>query len=134
MSKVKFTEQQQQFLRDNPFSIRVTQNSLSLSKEFKKIFYEEYQSGAMPREILKKYGYPIEILGKQRVWGITNCINKEYVKSKEFTDIRTPKQPTSNCNYKSIDDPVKRLQHQVDYLTQEVEFFKKISSIKNIGK
>ena len=63
MSKVKFSPEQQQLLRDNPYTVRVTADVLSLSREFKEIFYKEYLNGALPRDILQKYGYPIEILG-----------------------------------------------------------------------
>ena len=39
MSKVKFTPEQQQMLRENPYTIHVTADVLSISKEFKEIFY-----------------------------------------------------------------------------------------------
>ncbi len=41
MSKAKFTPEQQQVLHNNPYTIRVTENVLSLSKEFKELFYKE---------------------------------------------------------------------------------------------
>ena len=78
MSKVKFTEEQQQELRNNKYTARVTANSLSFTKEFKELFYNEYLTGVLPREILRRYGYPVEILGKRRIWGIAHCIKKEY--------------------------------------------------------
>lgn len=46
MSKVKFTPEQQQLLRNNPYTLRVTENVLNLSKEFKELFYKEYLAGA----------------------------------------------------------------------------------------
>ena len=67
MSKVIFSPEQQQLLRDNPYTVRVTVDVLSLSREFKEIFYKEYLNGALPRDILQKYGYPIEILGSRRI-------------------------------------------------------------------
>lgn len=77
MSKVKFTEEQQQELRNNKYTAKVTANSLSFTKEFKELFHNEYLTGVLPREILRRYGYPVEILGKQRIWGIAHCIKKE---------------------------------------------------------
>ena len=50
MSKVKFTEEQQKELRNNKYTARVTANSLSFTKEFKELFYQEYQMGSIPRE------------------------------------------------------------------------------------
>ena len=133
MSKVKFTPEQQEILRNNQYTIRVTADTLSLSKEFKELFYQEYLAGAIPRDILQKYGYPVEILGKQRIWGITHCIKKEYECDGSFRDIRSnnPGNVPEPC---TSEDKIKKLEHQVKYLTQEVEFLKKISSIRSTWK
>ncbi len=81
MSKVKFSSKQQEILRNNKYTVRVIANILSLSKEFKEIFYREYLSGDIPSNILRKYGYPVELLGEDRIWGISYCIKKEYEKT-----------------------------------------------------
>lgn len=131
MSKVKFTTEQQQLLRQNPYTIRVTEDVLSLSKEFKEIFYKEYLAGALPRDILQKYDYPVDILGKQRIWGISHTIRKQFEKTGEFRDIRHPGESTAAT---SPEEKIRQLEHQVNYLTQEIEYLKKISSIRNIRK
>ena len=131
MSKVKFTPEQQQMLRENPHTIYVTADILSLSKEFKEIFYKEYLSGALPRDILQKYGYPADVLGKRRIWGISHCIRKQFEKTGEFSDIRTPAVRKTGT---TPDEKIRQLEHQVNYLTQEVEFLKKISSIRSTKK
>lgn len=84
MSKVKFTNEQQEQLRRIPYTVNVTANTLSLSKEFKEIFYKEYLSGTLPRDILQKYGYQPEVLGKQRIWGISHCIRRQFEENGEF--------------------------------------------------
>ena len=81
MSKAKFTTEQQQLLRNNPYTVRVTEDVLNLSKEFKELFYKEYLTGALPRDILEKYGYPAAVLGKQRIWGIGHMIRKQFEKT-----------------------------------------------------
>ena len=53
MSKAKLTSEQQQLLRNNPYTVRVTEDVLYLSKEFKELFYKEYLTGAIPRDILE---------------------------------------------------------------------------------
>ena len=131
MSKVKFTPEQQQLLRQNPYTVRVTEDVLSFSKEFKEIFYKEYLAGALPRDILQKYDYPVDILGKQRIWGISHNIRKQFEKTGEFRDVRHPGTPATAT---SPEEKIRQLEHQVNYLTQEVEFLKKISSIRNIRK
>lgn len=134
MSKVKFTEEQQQELRNNKYTARVTADSLSLTKEFKELFYNEYLSGVLPREILRKYGYPVEILGKQRIWGIAHCIKKEYESNGSFRDVRSPRPVPVKSEELTPEQQIKQLQQKLDYLTQEVEFLKKISSVRNIRK
>ena len=47
MSKVKFSSEQQEILRNNKYTVRVTANILSLSKEFKEIFYKVKHSQFM---------------------------------------------------------------------------------------
>lgn len=122
MSKVKFTPEQQQLLRNNPYTVRVTEDVLCLSKEFKELFYKEYLTGALPRDILQKYGYPADVLGKRRIWGISHTIRMQFEKTGEFRDIRTPALPMTAV---SPDEKIRQLEHQVNYLTQEVEFLKK---------
>ena len=131
MSKAKFTPEQQRILRDNPYTIRVTEDVLNFSKEFKELFYKEYLAGALPRDILQKYGYPADVLGKQRIWGISHYIRKQFEKAGEFRDVCTPGPPVKS---ESPEDKIKQLEHQVNYLTKEVEFLKKISSLRNTRK
>ena len=131
MSKAKFTTEQQQLLRNNPYTVRVTEDVLNLSKEFKELFYKEYLTGILPRDILEKYGYSADILGKQRIWGISHMIRKQFEKTGEFRDVRNP---GSFVTLESPEERIHQLEHQVDYLTQEVEFLKKISSIRSTRK
>lgn len=131
MSKAKFTPEQQQLLRNNPYTIRVTENVLSLSKEFKELFYKEYLAGSLPRDILQKYGLPPDILGERRIWGISYTIRKQFEETGEFRDVRAPGSPLTKD---STEDKIRQLEHQVNYLTQEVKFLKKISSIRSTRK
>ena len=131
MSKAKFTTEQQQLLRNNPYTVRVTEDVLNLSKEFKELFYKEYLTGILPRDILEKYGYSADILGKQRIWGISHMIRKQFEKTGEFRDVRNP---GSFITLESPEERIHQLEHQVDYLAQEVEFLKKISSIRSTRK
>lgn len=131
MSKAKFTSEQQQLLRSNPYTVRVTEDVLNLSKEFKELFYKEYLSGAVPRDILEKYGYPADVLGKQRIWGISHTIRNQFEKTGKFRDVRNPGSPIAA---ETPEEKICQLEHQVNYLTREVEFLKKISSIRSTRK
>lgn len=135
MSKKIFTEQELKTLRENKYTYNVTPNTISFTREFKTIFYEEYLRGEVPRLILEKYGYPAEILGKQRIWGIAQCIKKEYDKHGEFHEGALPQSaPSDNTEQMTPGESIRHLRHEVDYLKQEMEFLKKISSIRNTRK
>ena len=101
---------------------------------FKELLYNEYLTGVLPREILRRHGYPVEILGKRRIWGIAHCIKKEYESNGSFRDVRSPRPVSARSEKLTPEQQIKQLQQKLDYLTQEVEFLKKISSIRNIRK
>ena len=69
MSKKVFTNEEVELLRNNPYTYAVTPHILSFTKEFKELFWKEYQAGEIPRQILEKHGYPADVLGKERIWG-----------------------------------------------------------------
>lgn len=139
MSRSQFTNEQMQLLRQNPYTHSVTRSRLSFTKKFKEIFYTEYQAGDSPRQILENHGYDSEILGDHRMWGIANRIQEQYKKHGEFHEghcsrrLIKPNTSASNKTTSEIDE-LKQLRHEVDYLKQEIEFLKKISSIKTSKK
>jgi len=69
MNKNYFTPEQVLMLRENPYTYQVDQYRLAFTKEFKELFYSEYQTGTLPRQILAKYGYDPAVPGQRRVWG-----------------------------------------------------------------
>ena len=135
MSKSKFSIEQQELLRENPYTHRVTTCQISFTKEFKEEFWRLYTVKRMsPTDILSALGYQPEILGARRISGIQKHIRDEYLTNRSFSSGRKisleyldPVAPQKESN-------VQRLQHEVLYLRQEIEFLKKISSIKTTRK
>lgn len=135
MSKKQFTEDQIQKLRQNPYVYSVTGSRIKLTKEFKELFMTAYNSGEGPREILENHGFDIEIIGERRIWSISQHIRSEYQKYGEFHEgYRNPHSRKANATPTdqplTEQDQLRKLQHEVDYLKQEMEFLKKISSIR----
>ncbi len=127
MSKVPFTDEQMELLRENPYTFRVTPSTLYLTREFKALFYEEYQSGKAPRDILEEHGYPVSILGNQRIWGITSTIKKQANRPEGFSE-GSPSQPLqyrSPASEAGTKEEIHYLQTKVEYLRQEIEYLKK---------
>lgn len=138
MSRKYFNEEQLQLLRKNPYVYSVTPARLQLTKQFKELFLTAYRSGESPREILDNYGFDLGILGERRIWSIAYHIRDEFNKYGEFREGYRPRDPKTalyaSDQFPTEKDEIKRLQHEVDYLKQEMEFLKKISSIRFTGK
>lgn len=134
MSKKVFTEQEVEMLRGNQYTYAVTTHTLSFTKEFKELFWDEYQAGAIPRQILEKHGYPAEILGDGRIWGIAHTIKKQYYSSVGLHEGSVPKAGQASADGKTTEEQVEQLRREVQYLKQEIEFLKKISSIRTTRK
>ena len=139
MSRSQFTVEQMQLLRQNPYTHSVTRTRLSFTKKFKEIFHTEYQAGESPKQILIDHGYDTEILGESRIWNISSRIQDQYKKNGEFHEGHGPRRlvkPNTSAFNKPISEKeeLKQLRHEVDYLKQEVEFLKKISSIRTTKK
>jgi hypothetical protein len=139
MSRSQFTDEQMKLLRQNPNTHSVTRTRLSFTKNFKEIFHSEYQAGEFPRQILIDHGYDPELLGDHRIGGIASRIQEQYKKHGEFHEgnashrLVKPNTSASNKPTSEIDE-LKQLKHEVNYLKQEVEFLKKISSIRTTKK
>ena len=139
MSRKQFTKEQIDILRQNPYVYSVTGSRLTLTKEFKEIFLTSYKAGELPRNILENHGFDISILGERRVWSISQHIREEFKKYGEFHEGYGPRSsrstPSADPNQPlSEKDELKQLRHDVDYLKQEMEFLKKISSIRTTRK
>ena len=138
-AKRVFTEEEMEALRNNPYTYRVTPSTISFTKEFKEKFWADYQAGegkVSPREIVEKYGYDPDVLGSDRLSGIQSTLRKTYLSGQEFYEGSRPREkkasakPKSSKDTRSTDPAVRDLQARVDYLEQEIEFLKKISSAR----
>lgn len=69
MSKIKFTDSQIEELKANPYTLTVTTNQITFTREFKILFWSDYQNRMSPRSIFQKYGYDPEVLGRSRITG-----------------------------------------------------------------
>ena len=135
MSIKLFTKEEIDILDQTPYVYSVTGSRVTLTREFKEIFLTAYKAGELPRTILEDHGFDINILGERRIASISYHIREEYKKYGEFhegygprssrgSSPMVPNQPISEK------DELKQLRHEVDYLKQEIEFLKKISSIR----
>lgn len=134
MSIDTFSDEEVTLLRQNPYTLKVNNKSISFTKEFKDLFIAEYSAGLTTSQILRKYGYDPKVIGYRRSQGISHRIRVDYGKKIGKAIIVKPSNSRSSSKSSSDKDELKRLRHEVDYMKQEIEFLKKISSIRNTGK
>ena len=137
MSRQFFTEEQIESLRQNPYVYSVSAIVLVLRKEFKEIFYAEYKEGALPREILRKYGFDPSILGKGRISSIARNIKKEYAKYGGFYEGRRPadrSEAAKAAGQNSPEEELRSIRHELEYMRQEMEYLKKNSAVRTSKK
>ncbi len=128
MSQHLFTKEEQELLAANQYTFKVSDKQLSFTAEFKALFWDDYCTGNTPAQILRKYGYPTEVLGESRITGIQRLIKKESQKADGFFSGRRPPAETSDGESPDVVSQQKRinkLEQKMQYLEQQMEFLKK---------
>jgi hypothetical protein len=125
MSIRLFTEEQMDRLREHPYVQEVTEQFVYFSVEFKERFYNEFMSGKKPRKIIIGMGLDPELLGQSRINGIKQYVLRYAKRDKGFTDIHTSSEIHLPVR-QTPEEKIRRLEHQLAYTKQELEFVKKI--------
>lgn len=130
-----FTADQLKELRSNPNTFKVTDYKLFLTAESKKNFYQLRQEGLTAKEAIIVLGYDPEVLGEKRIDGIGHLISKAVREGKGFREGTSPRTSIldEECPELTRENFLK-MQHELLYLRQEVEFLKKIFSHEDFRK
>lgn len=125
------TKKEMKILRENPYTYSVSEKTLRFTKAFKEEFWARYQMGDKPRKILQDLGYDPEMLGQNRVISVYSQVKKEAESPEGFRDYgcKKPSVPSSrNEKNRDVSDnqAIRRLQNELTYVRQEMEFLKKI--------
>lgn len=126
------TKREMNILRKNPYTYSVSENTLRFTKAFKEEFWARYQMGDKPKKILRDLGYDPDMLGQNRVVSIYIQVKSEAESPQGFRDFSCKKSTflkSKDEKNKGVSDnqAIRRLQNEVTYLRQEMEFLKKIS-------
>jgi len=136
----EFTADQLKLLLDSPYVSFVSKKTVSFTLEFKEMCWQRYCDGIEPLRIFSDAGLPIEVLGRSRIAGIIKMLRKQKEKGLPFNDGREPNEgqpekkfdfpiPPKRVFYKTpqiSDTDIVKMFHQVAYMSQELEFIKKI--------
>ena len=147
-----FTEKQLEELSKSPHVVCVTPKTISYTLAFKELLWTRYCAGETPENIFKASGLDPDILGSTRIWGQITTLRRLHEKDKPFVEGRAvantepkpepmfeiPKPPRGAYRRKHEEDiryeDVQKLMHQVAYLSQQMEFLKKIISAGKDGR
>lgn len=140
MNRNKFTKREIQLIKNNPYTYKVTEAQICYTKGFKEEFWRRYQAGETPRAIVEALGYDPDMIGQSRINGLQINISKQAQREGGFTQGKGPgskrklQRELYDVEQKPIVETIVKMQHELLYLRQEVEFLKKITSIKDTKK
>ena len=134
----EYTPKQIKKLEANPYTLKVTKHKLYFTIKFKEDFWINYQAGNAPRKILSDLGYDLEYFGQKQIDSIVQRIKKEALSGNGFREgeNRERRIPMKATNREELSSPqsIERMQNELLYLRQEVEFLKKIIMTNNSKK
>lgn len=125
--KNKLSEAQLRQLRANVNVEKATEFYVVFTEAFKQLAYEQKQTGKHLREIFRENGIDPELLGAKRIENFNQMLNQRGRDGRGFQDRRKDnRRPTDEERKESLEEQVRRLQHELAYTRQEVEFLKKL--------
>ena len=134
----EYTPKQIRELKANPYTLNVTKNKLYFTAKFKEDFWISYQAGNAPRKILLDFGYNLEYFGQKQIDDIVQRIKRQALSGNGFTEGENRQKRISikATNEEDLSSPqsIERMQNELLYLRQEVEFLKKIIIADNSRK
>ena len=134
----EYTAKQIKQLKANPYTLNVTKNKLYFTAKFKEDFWVSYQAGNTPRKILADFGFDLSIFGQKQIDSLVQHIKKQALSGNGFTEGENRQKRVSIKATKeeelSSPQSIERMQNELLYLRQEVEFLKKIIIAENSKK
>ena len=134
MSKLKFSKQDIEKLKDNPYILNISEKAITYADEFKEKFIELYKKGIMPTEIFRKYEISPEIIGQKRIDAFSYRVKQKIKKGRLLEDVRKDKSGRPKSKELTKDEEIQRLKHKIQYQEQQIEFLKKISFVEKKTK
>lgn len=134
MAWKEFTDEEIEMLKSNSYTTYASPKVVRFSVGFKERFWDAYQNGENPRNIVADMGYDPDTLGKGRLGAIVVHLKEEMAKYGAFKDKRRKNAPEERTKNPAIPQSLVQMQCELAYVRQEVEFIKKIISADRKGK
>lgn len=135
----EYTAKEIKQLKANPYTLRVTKNKLYFTAKFKEDFWIRYQSGDAPKKIMSDLGYDMDCITQKQIDNYVQRIKREALSGEGFKegDNRTKRmlvKAPGEISDLSSPQSIERMQNEILYLRQEVEFLKKIIKADNLRR
>jgi hypothetical protein len=146
--KNAFTAEQLEELLRSPHVSYVSRSTISYTLKFKEMAWQRYCDGVEPIKIFRDAGLDPDVLGSIRIKGFIDKLRDQQEKGLPFNDGREPHaeqaekvfdmpRPPRKLKEKQIPytpEQVAQMYHQMVYMSQELEFIKKIILAGKGGK
>lgn len=131
-----YTAEEKEKLESNSYTLKVSKNRFYPTAKFREDFWIRYQAGISPRKIIKDFGYDLDLFTQKQIDGIVQKIKKQALSGNGFSEgecrERRPKIKTPLSD--NTPETISKMQTELLYLRQEVEFLKKIITADNSKK
>jgi len=134
MSKLIFSKEDIEKLKDNPYILNISEKAITYTDEFKETFIELYNKGKMPSEIFRLCEIYPEIIGQKRIDMVAYRLKKKIEYGEEVADKRKEFSGRPKSKELTKDEEIQRLKHKIQYQEQQIEFLKKISFVEKKAK
>lgn len=121
-----FTPEELAELQQNPYVKAVTAKTIRFTVDFKQKFWNQYQLGQSPDSILQSMGFHPNVLGPSRINGIVQHLKDAARSGEGFRDTRRSNLDDAHIEGMPPSKALIRMQHELCYLKQEMDFLKKI--------
>lgn len=126
----EYTAKQMKELEKNPYVYKATKHMIYYSVKFKEDFWTSYQAGNTPRKILADFGFDLSMFGQKQIDSLVQHIKKQALSGNGFSEgcNRTKRVAMKATDEIELSSPqsIERMQNELLYLRQEVEFLKKL--------
>ena len=135
-TKKKFTPEEMKHLRANPYTLRVTEDTISYTLAFKEAFWELSLQGYTGTAAFRKLGYNTQVLGFERIHNTTKRIRQAGKSMEGFREsslggmrIKSDWKEQADFAGGESGEAAKRMQREIVCLQQQMAFLKKVMKL-----
>ena len=135
-TKKKFTPEEIKHLRANPYTLRVTEDTISYTLAFKEEFWELSLQGYTGTAAFRKLGYNTQVLGFERIHNTTKRVRQAGKSVEGFHEgmqggvrIKRGRHDEAEPTRTLSEEAARRMQKEIVCLQQQMAFLKKVMKL-----